>query len=197
MTILVRSAGAGGALLALAGMLFAAPPQRAAAATITVPVGNYWFCSSSSEGSVCETTIQAGDTVVWDFSGAVYPHTSTACDASCSSPASPPLWDSGMLSSGAFQFTFTQAGTYLYRCELHPDLMQGRIVVQAGPTSTAPPAGQTPAAGATPAATTTGPLPPSGQGPQPATSHWWLLGALGAVVAAWLGLGLAYARRGR
>jgi len=74
--------------------------------------------------------------------------------------------------------------------------MQGRIVVQAAPTSTAPAAGQTPAAGATPATTPTGSLPIAGQGSQPATTSWWLLGALVVVGAASLGLGFAYARRG-
>ena len=197
MTVPIRSAAAGIALLALAGMLFVASPRPAAAATVTVAAGEYWFCDSSYQGSLCETTVQAGDTVVWDFSGVAYPHTSTACGASCSSPTSPPLWDSGTVSGGTFQFTFTQTGSYLYRCELHPDLMQGRIVVQGAPTSTSPPAGQTPAAGTTPAATTTGSLPIAGQGPQPATTHWWLLGALLATGVASLGTGLAYARRGR
>ena len=197
MTVLVRAAAAGVALLALAGMLFVASPRPAAAATVTVAAGEYWFCGSSFQGAMCETTIQAGDTVVWDFSSVAYPHTSTACGASCSSPTSPPLWDSGTVSGGTFEFTFTQAGSYLYRCELHPDLMQGRIVVQGAPPSTSPPAGQTPAAGATPAATTTGSLPIAGQGSQRASTSWWLLGALAIVGAASLGLGFTYARRGR
>ena len=85
----------------------------------------------------CETTIAQGDTIVWDFSGATLPHTARECGASCDSPTMTPLWDSGLISDGSsFQFTFNQPGTFLYRCEVHPSLMRGRIVVQGGPQPT-------------------------------------------------------------
>jgi len=192
MTTLARPAAAIIALLALGAMVFAPSPQRTAAATTTVPVGDYWFCNSTFEGSLCETTVTVGDTVVWDFSGSTVQHTSTACGSSCSSPASAPAWDSGTMTGGTFQFTFAQAGTYLYHCELHPDLMQGRIVVQgAAPTGTAP-------VGATPVATTTGALPVSGQGPPSSSTDWWLLAALAAFGIGSTTLGvLALVRRAR
>jgi hypothetical protein len=31
----------------------------------------------------------------------------------------------------SFSFTFNQAGTYLYRCSVHPSLMRGTIIVNA------------------------------------------------------------------
>jgi len=196
MAILVRPAAASIALLALGAMFFAASPRPTAAATATVPVGDYWFCNSSLQGGLCETTISTGDTLVWDFSGAAFQHTSTACGASCTSPTGSPAWDSGTLTGGTFQFTFTQAGTYLYHCELHPDLMRGRIVVRAAAPAATAPAGVTPAAGATPAGTTTGSLPVSGQGPQSSSTDWWLLAALAAFGIASTALGvLALVRR--
>jgi hypothetical protein len=210
MPAFIRSAAALVALLALGTALLVGSPHQAAAATTTITVGDFWFCNASFAGGVCETTIQAGDTVVWDFSQAANQHTTTECGASCDSPGSMPLWDSGRMSGGTFQFTFTQAGTFLYHCQVHPAQMHGRIVVQAAPpaTSTSPPATSTvPAAGQTPSvAFTPTPisipvvsdgLPTSGQGPQPASDSWWLLGALAAVGAASLGLALAYRTRTR
>jgi plastocyanin len=110
--------------------------QSATAAEVGVQVGDVWFCDESYEGGVCETTIDAGDTVVWDFEGANQPHTTTACGADCDAPTNSPLWDSGIIPGNStgndalFEFTFDQPGTYLYYCEVHPFLQRGKIVVQ-------------------------------------------------------------------
>jgi hypothetical protein len=73
--------------------------------------------------------------VVWDFTGAALPHTTTDCGASCSNPTTSPLWDSGLITTSSpdrtFEFTFTEPGTYLYFCEVHPTAQLGRIVVNA------------------------------------------------------------------
>ncbi len=166
-----------------------------------VAVGDTWFCDASFQGGVCETVIEAGDTVAWDFAGAQLSHTSTECGASCDSPTASPLWDSGTISGGTFQFTFTQPGTYRYYCEVHgASAMQGRIVVQAAaqPTNTPVPPGPTAvdlvAVTATPA---TGALPTSGQGPDGGSSAgWWLWSLLGFGAALAL-LGAATYRRPR
>ncbi len=204
MTAFIRPAAALVALLALGAALLVGSPHQAAAATTTITVGDFWFCNASFDGGVCETTIHASDTVAWDFSQAMNQHTTTECGASCDSPSSMPLWNSGRMSGGTFQFTFTQAGTFLYHCQVHPTEMRGRIVVQAAPTatSTSPPTvGQTPSVGSTPTPISipvvSNGLPTSGQGPQPASGSWWLLGALAAVGAASLGLALAYRTRTR
>jgi len=63
-----------------------------------------------SSFSSAELTVPVGSTVVWTHNGSL-PHTVTADDGS---------FDSGTLQNGeAFEFTFTQAGTFLYHCEFH------------------------------------------------------------------------------
>ncbi|MCH8007635.1 MAG: hypothetical protein IIC91_02095 [Chloroflexi bacterium] len=126
--LVLRIAIAAAFLLAAA---FVAQPSSALAATAAVDVGDIWFCDATFENGVCETTIDPGDTVVWDFSGANLPHTTTECGASCDDPTASPLWDSGLINDGtAFQYTFDVPGTYLYYCQVHPTLQRGRIVVR-------------------------------------------------------------------
>lgn len=193
------------AVIAVSGVFLTSRPARAQQ-SVTIPVGDFWFCNSSFDGGVCQTTISVGDTVTWDFSHVANQHTTTECGATCDYPTSSPLWNSGRRSSGAFQFTFTQAGTFLYQCQVHPTEMRGRIVVQAAAASpTAPPAGQTPAgqtptSGATPTSVAAQPgsnLPKSGYGPQSGSSDWRLLSALALVGATTFGIGLAYRRKTR
>jgi plastocyanin len=71
---------------------------------ITVQATNFSFSPS-------DVTINMGDTVQWVMEQGV--HTTT-------SAASPPVWDSGILSAGStFQFTFNQPGDFNYTCSLH------------------------------------------------------------------------------
>jgi plastocyanin len=119
------------ALLALAGAAFAGWSNFAQAQEqTTIAVGDIWFCDDSYQEAECVTNITAGDTVVWDFSGAEIVHTVTHCGESCDAPTGAPLWDSGLISDGStFSFTFDEAGSYAYHCEVHPQLQLGRIVV--------------------------------------------------------------------
>lgn len=101
---------------------------------IIIGVGDIWFCGPFfSNGNVCETKINAGETVVWDFSNASVPHTTMDCGDDCDDPTDFPLWDSGTIGSGSpdrtFAFTFDDPGVYAYYCEIHPNLQLGRIVV--------------------------------------------------------------------
>lgn len=117
-------------LIAAAGVLLLTTGSVGGQAATNVPVGDPWFCGSSFQSGVCTTEINAGDTVIWNFSGASLPHTTTACGDSCDSPTDGPLWDSGTISDGSsFQFTFDEAGTYLYRCNIHPAQMRGQVIV--------------------------------------------------------------------
>jgi len=136
-------------LAATAGALWwrssSTPPLEAGAPqTRTVAVGDFWFCSMEFQGGVCETAIDVGDTVRWDFSGAMFTHSSTECGASCDTPTMTPLWDSGLISpaspSREFQHQFNQPGVFLYRCQVHPLLARGRIVVGGGGQPTPTPA---------------------------------------------------------
>jgi plastocyanin len=179
-----------------------------AAQTATVPVGDFWFCDSAFQGGVCTTTVSAGDEVAWDFSGTSAGHTTTECGASCDDPASTPRWDSGTVPGGGapFTFTFDEPGTYLYRCNVHPNVMRGQIVVQAPePTATSPATleegptdvGDQPAATATPSVPQVGGLPSAGHGPQSTGTAWWLAGATTAAGLALLSALAWYALRGR
>jgi plastocyanin len=131
-----------------APLLMGGGAPAGAANNHVISVGDTWFCGPSSQGGVCQVQITPGDTVIWDFSGASLSHSTRECGASCDSPAMSPLWDSGIISNGStFQFTFDQAGTFLYRCSVHPDLMRGRIVVQPSPPPPTVPPTPTPRPG--------------------------------------------------
>ena len=177
--------------LSLAGVLLAAGPA-AAQTPVRVPVGDLWFCDSSNENGTCTTEIGVGDSVLWDFSDASLPHTSSSVDGS--------LWDSGTINDGStFQFTFSEAGTFAYQCNIHPAQMQGQIVVTA--------AAQEPVDDTPPADSTSDSAPPevveapaSGTGPgttsSSAISAWYVAGlAMVGLLLMSAGLVLVSARR--
>jgi plastocyanin len=172
----------------------------ASAATATVPAGDFWFCDESFHLGVCTTTVQQGDTVVWDFAGSLEPHTTTECGASCDSPTASPLWESGFVEpgEGPFSFTFNTPGTYLYVCRVHPFDMRGRIVVEAavgdGPSPTVAPGGGTDGPAPTAAPVASDGLPPAGSGPQSGSQSGWPLVALAVAGAGLSAAGLALAR---
>lgn len=177
------------AALALAGGLTAmsSAPARAQEEH-TVNVGDFWFGNSSSQGAVYETTIEVGETVTWNFEAASAPHTATSNDG---------LWDSGTENGGTFEHTFNQAGTFEYHCNIHPNLMKGRIVVEA--------AAEQPTAGSPTAAIST-PVPVSGApnsgyglgGSTDATmSGWWFMALLGVAGTSLLIAGAFVYRRSR
>ncbi len=65
-------------------------------------------------------TLKVGTTIKWANKDEAS-HTVTAKDGS---------FDSGVLKPGAsFSFTFNNAGTFEYRCNLHPEQMNAKIVV--------------------------------------------------------------------
>ncbi len=193
-------------LVMLPVALFIMSGTAAAQEIVSVTVGDIWFCNASFQDGVCDTVIDVGDTVVWDFNSAQFPHTTTACGASCDTPASSPAWDSGIITGGGtFQFTFNEPGTFLYRCEIHPFMQRGRIIVQSGPptaTVIQPPATATPGDGtspiSTPVATTTVGSPITGAGPQEGSSGaWWTPAALAATGGALVALGGGWHARRR
>ncbi len=212
------------AALALAAMSagLAGGSGPASADTVSITVGDNWFCDAAFSGGYCETTITAGDSIVWDYAAGSTVHTTTECGASCDTPTGTPDWDSGIMSPGdTFSFTFTSPGAFLYYCTVHPFDMRGRVFVEAAaepspsPTPTeapqvtpTPPPGQTPTPEPSDGETTVedvggGPVAvPSSGGPPPSdrgTSGWAIvLIAGGAVLAAGMvALGLARQRSGR
>lgn len=113
--------------LAAATLLLALPVSPASAATVNIDVSDFWYCDSSYNNGVCETQIDIGDTVHWDWVSGI--HTVTECGADCDNPTGSPLFDSGIqAASSTYEYTFNTPGTYLYFCEVHPLSMRGRIV---------------------------------------------------------------------
>ena len=141
-------------------------PHGARAAEITIDTGNFWFCNSSFQNGVCDTTIQVGDTVTWNWVEGN--HTTTECGADCDDPTATPLWDAPLNSSDtSFSRTFDTAGTYLYLCSFHPILMRGRIIVEEVPPTPTPTPSPTPTPTPTP---TPSPIPPTAVPPSASPS---------------------------
>ncbi|MCA9830276.1 MAG: CHRD domain-containing protein [Dehalococcoidia bacterium] len=136
----------------VAGMLLAASfvaafvlqsPQATIAADQTVQ----WSVPTTSS-----LTISVGDTVTWGWADAL-PHSVTTVTA-------PVTFDSTVLTGTdkSFAFTFTQAGTYTYRCTIHPSGMTGTVVVEAAQSTATATASATVTATTSPAATATQPV---------------------------------------
>lgn len=143
----------GMAALAVAAGLRVAPSgsRTAFAATQNVSVQDFQFVDATSMNST--TTITAGDTVHWTWTGAA-PHSVTADGGAFDEPAG------SSKTTGTFDMTFNTPGTYRYYCRIHGGAggvgMSGTIVVNAAPapptaTNTAAPT-NTPAATHTPGA---------------------------------------------
>ena len=133
----------GAGLLMVASLL--APARPAAAAQHDVDAVDFAFTPAA-------ITINAGDAVVWTFSG--FDHTVT------SGTGAPETFDSGSRSAGqTYSRVFNTPGAYTYYCTFHgtPDggAMAGTITVQAAAQNTATPT-RTATRTATPQPTTTG-----------------------------------------
>ena len=195
-------AALGLALLAAAAVWFDTLGETSADSETTVQGGDLWFCGPSFQGGVCQTTVSAGDTVQWQWTGQSA-HTSTECAGNLDTCPQPHLWDSGSpKSSGTFSFTFNSPGTYVYRCQVHTAQMRGRVIVLAPATPTPTPSPTQTTASPSPGATSTptparapvsGGAPGSGQD----ASLWWLLLAAGGglLLAAGVTLAARTARR--
>jgi plastocyanin len=105
----------------LAGTLLAIWVAPALAADASVTIAGFAFSPTTA-------TVSAGDTVTWTNSDDIS-HNATAVDNA---------WASGTISSGAStSVTFDTAGTFDYRCTIHPD-MTGTVVVQAATATSSP-----------------------------------------------------------
>ena len=106
-----------------AGFATLAAPAPTRAAEHAVQIADSAFSPTT-------LTITVGDTVTWTNVDD-RPHTVTSNDGA---------FDSGNLDEGqAFSFTFTEPGTYTYRCDYHTD-MQATIVVTDASTPASTPA---------------------------------------------------------
>jgi len=140
-----------GVLLGVASAVDLGSQGRARAADLEIEADNYFFCDASFQGGVCEKTVNVGDTVTWKIEDGT--HTVTQCDNSLSTCPPTGGFDAGLLSKGQeFSHVFNTAGTFAYRCNVHPNLMRGRVIVLASATATPTPS---PAQTAAPSATST------------------------------------------
>ena len=100
-----------------------------------------------------EVTIALGDSVTWTVTRAEDPHTVSPID-------SPGAFEtSSFLREGdRFAVTFVQPGTYRYLCMIHPEDMEGIVVVQAAHPTAGPTA--PPTLSGSPAAVPASPTPP-------------------------------------
>jgi len=87
-----------------------AATEAAGGETVQAPIGGFTLPS---------LTVAVGATVVWSNADGV-PHTATARDGT---------FDSGILNDNRYEFTFTEAGTFAYFCEVHPT-MEAEIIVE-------------------------------------------------------------------
>jgi plastocyanin len=128
---------------------------RAEAVTVTVRVGDNWFCDQGKpdlclQGASNITQVNVGDTVVWQWVGSgIINHSTADCNGvfqafpspACSGPLGG-VWQSLVMTSGSFSRTFGPADagkTFNYLCTIHPTIMQGAITVQAAATPTPTP----------------------------------------------------------
>lgn len=166
---------AGLSLIAFVGFALSVGSGAHAQATTTIQVGDFWFCDPGDTACMVTDTndidvdsqINVGDGIVWDYASGGSLHTVTQCsDASFSTCPPTGGFDSGTLNVGdTFPTTpmiFDQAGTFYYKCTIHPGTMRGAITVLAAePTPTS-----TPSPTLTPTLTPT-PQPSPGPSPQP------------------------------
>lgn len=168
--VMLRSA----VVIALLAALALSLPDRASAATVNIAVGDpYWFCDMSYSSGECPTTVQVGDTVMWNFPSGTY-HSTTECRGSTCDDASPPnptpLWDSGLHIGGSFSRMFDTPGVYYYMCSFHGyTLMRGKITVVASVGGVA----ELPGA-----------QPPPAAAPEERSATRFVVPALGALLAA-------------
>lgn len=67
------------------------------------------------------TSVSVGQVIKWEFKDSANPHTVTADDGS---------FDSGLLDSGkSYTKKFTKAGTFKYKCTIHPQML-GTVTVK-------------------------------------------------------------------
>ena len=131
-------------LIAVASVALSGGSDAGAQSSVTIGVGDVWFCGPSFQDGVCETTVTAGGPVEWQWVGSA-PHTTTHCADDFTNCGGPREWDSSPeTTSGTFSHTFgpEDAGkTFLYRCQIHPVQMRGEITVVAprAPTPTPTP----------------------------------------------------------
>jgi len=121
-TFLLSTIACGGGesspLLSPSPMPQPAPPSGGTSSSVTIPVGAEALGNRAFNPG--ELTVAVGDTVTWVNTDTVS-HTSTSNAAG---------WESGTIAPGRqFSFTFATAGSFPYRCRIHPGMV-GTVVAR-------------------------------------------------------------------
>ena len=99
----------------------ASPTPPGQSVTVTIPTGAAGLTTNAFGAN--PLTISRGTTVTWMNSDNIA-HTST------SNTGDTTTWSSGPIAAGgSFSFTFQNAGTFPYRCTIHPGMV-GTLMVQ-------------------------------------------------------------------
>ncbi len=117
-------------VLVATSLVMLSQPRGVNAADAGVDVGDIWFCSSGFQGASCDTFIEAGDTVNWNWVGFL-PHNVVECGNNWSKGLSctGADWSSSTQTAGNFNRQFDTPGVYYYLCTVHPVTMKGTITV--------------------------------------------------------------------
>ena len=119
-------------LLSTAVVCMCATTASAATKQVTVGPGVVFTDVSTGTSNPAVTTINVGDTVVWNWAAGSINHSTTS--GTCSGGCAPDgIWDSPTQSSGSFSHTFNTPGTFHYFCRPHQAAMQGMVVVNPPP----------------------------------------------------------------
>jgi plastocyanin len=115
------------------------PAQQSVVHSVHVGQGGTFFVDQVSGTAV--TTVNVGDTVTWTWEGTLHHGTNSGtCSGGgggggygygggCTSSGK---WDSNIHQAPfSYSYTFTQAGTFPYFCDVHLDAMTGRVIVNA------------------------------------------------------------------
>lgn len=101
--------------MAVAVGLITGTPLPVLAASASVEIGSFYF-------SPANVSINVNDQVNWTWVGSIN-HSTTSTGG---------LWDSGLHNGGySYSHMFTAAGSFPYKCTLHPLSMQGTVSVAA------------------------------------------------------------------
>ena len=104
-------------------------------------------CQGATPAAACDALIHVGDTITWVVAPplAAFSHTVTECTdntftvCGAAVDAVNPINDSGVRPPASGwpygPIQFNSAGTFYYRCEIHPNTMRGRIIVQDVPVT--------------------------------------------------------------
>jgi plastocyanin len=92
--------------------------------TASVQVGDNFFTSNhNGTSNPAVDTVAVGGRVTWTWAA-------TASSHSVQSFGSPGFTSSAVQIGGSYAMTFGAAGTYSYRCAVHPTIMTGQVVVR-------------------------------------------------------------------